>query len=189
VASLSLADTPRLPLPIVADSRGASFEAVFSGHAPFVWRVLRHLGVAHHDLDDVCQEVFLVVHRKLAAFERRSSLRTWLYGICRNAARDYRGRAHRRREQTGELAEEATFEGPDSELDRRRAWVLLGRILDGLAEEQRTVYLLHEIEEVPMAEVAEAMSCPLQTAYYRLHAARKKVLEAAARLQGEEESR
>jgi RNA polymerase sigma-70 factor, ECF subfamily len=187
VATLSAVDA-RLPLTEVADLP-ASFDAVFTGHAAFVWRVLRHLGVAPHDLDDVCQEVFLVVHRKLAAFEGRSSLRTWLYGICRNAARDSLGRAHRRREEPGERAEEATLEGPEGEIDRHRARVLLARILDGLADEQRTVYVLHEIEEVPMAEVAEAMSCPLQTAYYRLHAARQKVLEAAKRLHEEEESR
>lgn len=170
-------------------ARAPSFDAVFSEHATFVWRVLRHLGVAPDDLDDVCQEVFLVVHKKLAAFEGRSSLRTWLYGICRNAARDDRGRAHRRREQPGEAPAASTVDGPDGALDRRRAQALLARIVDGLDDDQRTVYVLHEIEEVPIAEVAEAMSCPVQTAYYRLHAARKKVLEAAKRLREEEESR
>src|SRR5262245_49705869 len=71
---------------------------IFDEHARYVWRTLRHLGVADADLEDVCQEVFVTVHRKLPEFEGRSKLRTWLYGICLRVASDYRrreiGRAH-----------------------------------------------------------------------------------------------
>lgn len=44
------------------------FERVFQQHAPYVWRALRRLGVAESDADDVCQDVFIVVHRKLGTF-------------------------------------------------------------------------------------------------------------------------
>ncbi len=57
------------------------------------------LGVAEADIEDVCQEVFITVHRKLSEFEGRSALRTWLYGISLRVASDYRRRAYVRRER------------------------------------------------------------------------------------------
>jgi hypothetical protein len=50
-----------------------SFRALFRAHAAFVWRVLRRHGVREADLEDVCQEVFMVVHRRLGEFEGRST--------------------------------------------------------------------------------------------------------------------
>src|SRR5207237_6566320 len=73
-------------------------EELFEAHVGFVWRVLRSLGVPASDLEDASQEVFLVVHRKRATFEGRSSIRTWLYGICVRTASDRRRRASVRRE-------------------------------------------------------------------------------------------
>ena len=78
-----------------------SVRQIFDEHARYVWRTLRHLGVADADLEDVCQEVFVTVHRKLPEFEGRSKLRTWLYGICLRVASDYRRRAYVRRERPG----------------------------------------------------------------------------------------
>ena len=61
---------------------------IFRQYAPFAWRALRRLGVPDADVEDVCQEVFVVVHRKLGDFEGRSSLKTWIYGICPRTASD-----------------------------------------------------------------------------------------------------
>jgi RNA polymerase sigma-70 factor (ECF subfamily) len=82
---------------------------VFDEHARYIWRALRHLGVADADAEDVCQEVFVTAHKKLPEFEGRSSLRTWLYGICLRHASDYRRKAYVRKErpheEPSELAE------------------------------------------------------------------------------------
>jgi RNA polymerase sigma-70 factor (ECF subfamily) len=162
----------------------ASFEEVFAEHAPFVWRALRRLGVREADVEDVCQEVFLVVHRRLASFdERRSSLRTWVYGICLRVASEHRRRPHHARPHepiTDETPEHAIPAEQDAELDRRRALAWLDRVLDTLDDAKRAVFVLHDIEQVPMTEVAAAAGCPLMTAYARLYAARKHI-EAAAR--------
>ena len=61
-----------------------------------MWRALQRHGVPERELADACQEVFLVVHRREAIFEGRSSVRSWLYGIAlrvawRNGARRTRG--------------------------------------------------------------------------------------------------
>lgn len=148
-----------------------------------MWRALRHLGVPEGELDDYCQEVFLVVHRQLATFEGRSKLRTWIYGICLRVASDRRRRARVRLERTeAEPARDMAEPGaaPD---ERVQARTTLLRLLDGLDEDKRTVLVLYEIEGLPMSEIAEVVGCPLQTAYSRLHAARARLVELAAELE------
>jgi RNA polymerase sigma-70 factor (ECF subfamily) len=158
-----------------------SFEEIFATCSPFVWRALQSLGVREADVDDVCQEVFLVVHRRLASYDEQCAVRTWIYGICLRVASDYRRRPHHARERTLDEAPERAVPGEqDAELDRRRALAWLDRVLDTLDDQKRSVFVLFEIEQVPMAEVAAAVGCPLATAYARLYAARKHV-EAAAR--------
>jgi RNA polymerase sigma-70 factor, ECF subfamily len=155
------------------------FERAFAENAPFVWRALRRLGVGEADVEDVCQEVFLVVHRRRASFDGRSALRTWIYGICLRVASEYRRRPHRRREEvTAEPPDLELSEGLDEALERRRALARLDAALDQLDDAKRAVFVLYEIEQIPMTEVAAAVSVPLQTAYSRLYAARK-VVEAA----------
>ena len=89
-------------------SRAApDFERIFAEHSAFVWRVLARHGVRERDLEDVCQEVFVVVFKNLAQFEGRSSMNTWIYGICRRVAANYRGRAAHRRETLAGVASES----------------------------------------------------------------------------------
>jgi len=155
---------------------------VYREHVPYVWRSLKHLGVQEADIQDVAHDVFLVVARKLESFEERSSLKTWIYGICLRTAADYRGRAFRRREVlTDELPAFAERSAPaeqERELAGKRQRNRLVELLSGLSDEQREVFVLYEIEELTMREVADILACPLQTAYSRLHAARKCLREA-----------
>lgn len=156
-----------------------SFEQVFHAHAPRVWRVLRRLGVREGDVEDQCQEVFVVVHRKLGEFEGRSKVSTWIHGICLRVASDYRRRAHVRHEEPTAEPPEAQHSPPQVRLlQHAQERALLDAALADLDDDKRAVFVLYEIEEVPMAEVAEAAGCPLQTAYSRLHAARRQVQEA-----------
>lgn len=166
-----------------------SFSEIFRTYSGFVWRVLLRLGVAEADVEDVAQEVFMGVHRNLARFEGRCSLRTWVYGICHRRAVDYRRRAYVRREvatdEPPELVTEATQERG---LDVKHARDRLQQVLDSLDEDKRAVFVLFEIEQLPMDEVAEVVGCPLQTAYSRLYAARRKLDAAAARWRAQRRS-
>jgi RNA polymerase sigma-70 factor (ECF subfamily) len=157
----------------------ASFPEVFQRTAPFVWRALRRLGVREADVPDVCQEVFVVVHRRLPDFDGSSALRTWIYGICLRTASQYRRRAPQLREVPEDDAREQTVL-PDQEdiLERRRARDRLDVALGKLSDDKRAVFVLYELEELPMKEVAAVLGCPLQTAYSRLHGARREVEEA-----------
>lgn len=154
------------------------FAAVFDEHAGFVWRVLRYSGVRDADLPDLAQEVFLVVHRRLSTFDpSRGAMRTWLFGIAHNVARNHVRLARHRREvgvdalpETEDLAAD-----PEAQLGSARARQLLARALESLAPEQRTVLVLHDLEELPMQQIAQAENVPLATAYSRLRLARAKL--------------
>jgi RNA polymerase sigma-70 factor (ECF subfamily) len=150
--------------------------AVIHEHAAFVWRVLRHLGVAETQLPDVSQEVFVVLLAKLPEFEGRSSLRTWIFGICRKVAAGARRSRPARNELLGvELVERGEPASQDRELWLKQAHAQLVEALDCLDEEQRSVFVLYEIEELTMEEIATAAGAPLTTCYSRLQAARSKL--------------
>jgi RNA polymerase sigma-70 factor (ECF subfamily) len=158
------------------DRSRPSLAEIFREHGKFVWRALRYLGVREADLDDVCQEVFLIAHRKLPQFEGRSSVRTWLYGIAVRCASTHRRRAHVRREEpTESLPDQGHAPDQGSRVERAQSRARLRDALDQLDEDKRAVLVLYEIEELSMKEVAEAVGCPLQTAYSRLHKARELV--------------
>ncbi|HEX4447141.1 MAG TPA: sigma factor-like helix-turn-helix DNA-binding protein [Polyangiaceae bacterium] len=91
-------------------------------------------------------------------------------------ASDYRKRARTRREVDCEALEEPSM-APHQEhdLSLRQARDMLDRLLDQLDDDRRAVFVLYEIEELGMAEVAAVLGCPLQTAYSRLHSARRDV--------------
>jgi RNA polymerase sigma-70 factor (ECF subfamily) len=152
-----------------------TFPRVFHAYAGYVISLLRRVGVHEADVEDVAQEVFMIVHAQLASFEGRSTLKTWISGICLRKASDYRRKAHRRRELAiGALPEEASDGGEqEAQLERKQHSTLLERALQHLTEKQLQVFVLYEIEELSMAEVAQALGCPRFTAYTRLHAARR----------------
>jgi len=162
------------------------FATIYDDHVKFAWRVLGRLGVARADLEDVCQEVFIVVHRRLGEFEGRSSLRTWIYGIALRCASDYRRRNARRQPPPVSVAEVAVAGSQLDDLDARDARATLERLLELLDAEKREVFVLFELEELAMAEVVAIVGCPLQTGYSRLHAARAIVAGAASRMRAKE---
>lgn len=168
------------------DLRSASFRDFFDAHLPLVWRVLRCLGVPASDLDDVCQEVFLVAFRKLPEFEGHAQVSTWLYSICARTWSDYRRRAYRRRERpTDVLPERASDPRQERDLDSSRALETLAGVLGTLDEDKRAIFVLYEIEQLDMKQVVAIVGCPLQTGYSRLHAARDAVKDAWASHEGE----
>lgn len=153
-----------------------TFADVFRDHAAYVLGLLGRLGVASADLEDVAQDVFVVIHQKLPEFERRSSLKTWVCGICLRKASDYRRRAHRHRERlTADPAERVDPANPEGDALRREGAEQLQAALAALPEPLLQVFVLYELEELPMADVARAVGCPRFTGYTRLRAARQAI--------------
>ena len=151
------------------------FDDLFQQHFAFVWRCLRVLGVREADIDDVTQEVFMVAHRRLADFQPDQAARPWLYGILRNVVANHRRAVRRLRAREERLQHEPPPPSPQSpleQLEARQAVALVTRPLQKLTSAKREVFLLVELEQLPVPEVATALEIPVNTAYSRLRLAR-----------------
>jgi RNA polymerase sigma-70 factor, ECF subfamily len=172
------------------------FDTVYDQHFSFVWRMARRLGVAEEALDDVCQEVFVVVHKRLAEFEGRSSLKTWVFGILHNVVLVHirgLGRKSPAHRSPAPLVDPETLvdaaAGPYEQLSNAEASVIAQRILDQLDPDKRTVLVLVELEEMSVAEVADALGTNVNTTHARLRAARKQFTQAVNRYRAKEQWR
>lgn len=179
--SSSQVTAPKTP-PDATEPR--EFAVIYGQYFGFVWRCLQGLGVARAALDDATQEVFVVVHRRLAEFRGEASMRTWLYGILRNVAANQR-RSERRRAHVIPLSEgrepEAPGKGPHERAQDREAADFVQRFLASVSEKKRDVFVLALIEQIPMPEVAATLGLPLNTAYSRLRDVRSDFQRALAR--------
>jgi RNA polymerase sigma-70 factor (ECF subfamily) len=158
-------------------------ETVYVEHAAFVWRSLRALGVPQHQVDDALQDVFIVVHKKLAGFHGPARIQTWLFEIARRIASHYRRAAGRaqRTEPIDEAAPIADTASTFEEASRKEAAALVVEVLADLDEAKRELLILVELEQVPVPEVATYLHVPLNTAYSRIRLARKAFADALAR--------
>ncbi|MGE0788679.1 MAG: RNA polymerase sigma factor [Sandaracinaceae bacterium] len=170
-----LEESPPAAAEPIERTAAATLADAFDAHAAYAGRSLRCLGVRDAELPDAIQEVFLVVHRRAAEIERPEALRSFIYAVCvRKAMALRRTHARRRENLPGDLPERSTDQlAPDEELIKTRALRAALQLLDELDDDKRAVFVLYEVEQLPMREVADALGCPMQTAYARLYAARK----------------
>ena len=158
-----------------ADAVRLDFRHVYDTYFPFVWRAVANRGVPDAAMDDVVQEVFLVVHRKLGEFQGRSTLRTWLSGVVRRVVADHVRK--RGNQATGqEAVEDHSFESledPAAEVERRAAVQLVSALLEKMSEAHREVFVLYELEQLTTREIAELTRTNENTVQTRLKAARR----------------
>ncbi|HKY35549.1 MAG TPA: RNA polymerase sigma factor [Polyangiaceae bacterium] len=159
-----------------------SFERVYEEFFDFVYRNARRLGVPLSSADDVVQEVFVVLHRRLAEYDGRASLHSWVYGILANAVRDYR-RTFRRKQLPLVAAEQHSYQlepAPSAASPERRAQLsqdlaLLGQLLHELPEAQRELIVLADLEQMSVPEICECIGGNSNTVYSRLRVARENL--------------
>jgi RNA polymerase sigma-70 factor (ECF subfamily) len=167
-----------------ADAAGApapTFAEIYEGSFDFVWRSARRLGAQQTQVDDVVQEVFLVVHRRLGEFEGRSSLKTWLFGITRRVVGGYHRTARRKPTEPLGEREVSSYDDPEQRCSALQGQALLHALLDQLDTEKREVFVLSELEEMSGPEIALALDLNLNTMHARLRAARRDFEQALAR--------
>lgn len=141
-------------------------------HADALRALLARLTWQGADADDLLQEVFIIALRSPGPLLAAQSPRSWLYGISVKVAANAR-RAHSLRrffhlEDAHGVPSSAA--SADSALDSHQR---VHRALGQLPAKKREVLVLFELEELSGAEIAEVLSCPLQTVWTRLHHARK----------------
>ena len=168
-----------------ADTTEDEFRSIFNAEVAYVWNALRRFGVQAEDVEDVAHNVWVIVHRKLGEFDRSRPIRPWLAAISFRAAVADKRLAHKKHEVRGsederEIASEAL--APDEELAAKRAHRLVLSALDALSLDKRAVFVMHEMDERPMKEIAEELDIPLNTGYSRLRLAREEFAAAVKRL-------
>lgn len=175
--SISLVGTPsedaHAATPVMATE--LRVDQVYEAHVDFVWRSARSLGVREMNIDDVVQEVFVVVQRRLAEFEGRSDIKTWLFGITRRVVRAHVRQQIRSRSQTETSADLADPNAAcaESQLASLEGARLLYALLDELDADLREVFVLSELEEMSGPAIAEALDLELSNVYARVRRARQ----------------
>jgi len=168
---------------------------IYATHFKYVWRCLRALGLGDAMLDDALQDVFLVVQKKLAQFDGKGQLKTWLYAIALRVARRYRAavaeEARRHSADPGALGTddaEGTREltasvNTERAIEHGERLELARRALERLDDAKREVFVLSHVEQMSAPEIAETIGIPLNTVYSRLRAARFEFSAHVARLE------
>jgi RNA polymerase sigma-70 factor (ECF subfamily) len=161
----------------------SAFGDVYRVYGPLVQRALRQLGVDPAQIDDAAQDVFLVLHRRLAEYDTGRSLTNWLWGIARGVASTYR-RGARRRQRLHEALPQGPLPEPrslDEHAARCQANAVLHDFLSSLDEDKCAVFVLAEIEGCTGPEIAERLAVNINTVYARLRSARQRFDAAVAR--------
>jgi RNA polymerase sigma-70 factor, ECF subfamily len=178
------------------ESRGAihaGFEVVYESMVDYVWNVVCRMGVPQADAEDVVQEVFVTVYRRLSEFEGRAQLKTWVFTIAVHLVQHY-FRTHARK--PGDCASAKGTEiqslvdqredGPANQVERRERYDALDRVLGQLDESKRLVFVLAELEQLTLVEIGEVVGANPNTVATRLRAARQAFEKALARFQTRE---
>ncbi|MBK9755552.1 MAG: sigma-70 family RNA polymerase sigma factor [Nannocystis sp.] len=157
-----------------------SLAEVYRAHVGFVWRVLRRLGVADAALEDVVHDVFLVVHRRLAEFDGRAALTTWLFGIARGVASNHRRGVVRAQRKLSVAPSPGGAPDPEQRTEQQQLAAFVRGFLAGLDEDRRLLFELADLEGLKVPEIAETLGMNLNTAYARLRAVREQLSRALA---------
>lgn len=175
-----------------------TFDAVYEEHFAFVWRTVRRLGVVDSAAEDVTQEAFLVVHRRLASFGGKSAMKSWLFAIVVRVVSDARRSLRRKPANLGgqarssediESVADSLAKGPHESAAKAEAVRSLHVLLDAMPDEQRQVFILSELEQLSAVDIAAAVGANVNTVYSRLRAARLQFERALARLRASDEWR
>lgn len=160
--------------PAIETGAPTEFAALYREHFPFVWRTLKRLGVADANLDDAAQEVFLVVHRRIADFRRDTSAKAWLFAISQRVASTHR-RSVRRKGNLVTLQEDlvSKVQSPLQNALTREASDIVLDFLAQLDDDRRAVFILTDLEQMTAPEIAASTSTNLNTVYSRIASARK----------------
>lgn len=163
------------------------FQALFVAHYGFVCRVLRSMQVDPASIEDLAQDVFIVLHRRLDDYDASRDVRSWLWGIARRTASAHARSAHRAQRRLQALPDPEPVGAPDDRVELRQRADVVAEFLASLSEDQREVFVLIELESMSAPEVARTLELKLNTVYSRLRAARERFKRAVARHRAREE--
>jgi len=175
-----------------------ALEVLMGRYAARVHRLARGITRNTADAEEVVQDVFMTIYRKGESFEGRSALGSWIYRVTINAALNKRhGKRHEvetsieehlpRFDASGHRQGDRTYvladwsQNPEAALLSEETRALLNRAIDSLPDHYRAVLVLRDVEDVPNAEIAEAIGESVASVKSRVHRARMALREQLTR--------
>ena len=155
----------------------------FQPETDYLLRTLRRLGVPRDDVEDLAQEVFLILYQTWEKYDPSRPLRAYLFGIAFRVAAAH-GRKRRREVLRAAMDLGDLGPRPDRELEAKQARALVLSALERVPLPRRAVFIMHDIDRLPMSEIADTLSIYLFTGYSRLRKARKEFAAAVISLRG-----
>ena len=165
--------------PVPHGPRCACLEA-FEQELDYIFATLQRLGAFPQEIEDLVQEVFVVLHRRWDEIDSDRSLRPYLFGIAyRILCAHHRRQAREIPFPDLEVLDRAT--SPEGTLQRKQGIALLSAALEELPLARRAVVIMHDLDEIPIADIARSLSITRFGAYARLRKGRRELAAAIRR--------
>lgn len=166
---------------------------IFERHLRQVIRAVQRSGIPQRHVEDVAQDVFVALHTALPSYDAARPLEPWLLTIAYRTARDHRLLARNRELPSGDMGDMLHLVdlgmSPERSAQYREARSAFDTLVEGLDEDQRAVYLLAEVEEYTVPEIAQALAIPVGTAASRLQRGRESFEQGLRRRRAAEQRR
>lgn len=177
-----LVSPPSSPRNVSSDTNDNACLEAYQREFDYLVRTLRRLGVNPEDVEDLAHEVFLVLRRTWSEYDPERALKPYLFGIAFRVAASHR-RKYWREVPFASVEGQDRAPYPDEVLAANQARALVLAALERIPLKRRAVLIMHDLDEVPVQDVAATLSIPLFTAYSRLRKARRELETAVTSLQ------
>lgn len=173
-------DIPREIIAAAAEGDTGAFEKIYRATADYVYTIALRIVGNGADAEEVTQDVFLKVHRKLGRFRFDSSLSTWIHRIAVNNAISAVRRISRRRARQVEFDDAVSrsdcHAARRESLERERNELRVRSMLEALNPDQRACIVLREMQGMRYQEIADTLGTNINTVRSRLKRARETLL-------------
>jgi RNA polymerase sigma-70 factor (ECF subfamily) len=153
----------------------------FDTELDYLLETLQRLGAAPREIEDLAQEVFVVLHRNWPTLDTTRPLRPYLFGVAFRVVCAHRRRRAREVPFPALEAEDGAV-SPEGWLQGKEAVTLLHTALDRVPLPRRVVVVMHDLDGVPVADIARRLSITRFGTYARLRKARRELATAVRRL-------
>ena len=156
------------------------FRTLYNEYRNKVYATVQHVVGRTDEADDIVQTVFLEIYRSLPKYRGRSKLSTWIYRITVNVGLQHIRKRRRRKvflffSDDDERRIENVGHEQLPRYQHREVLEKLYDLMEKLSEKKRIVFVLHELEGLPVEQIAEIVHVPVNTVRSRLHAARTEL--------------
>jgi RNA polymerase sigma-70 factor (ECF subfamily) len=162
-----------------------AFEKLYKIYRLDVYRNLYRILGPNFEIEDIIQEVFFQVFKSIRSFRGRSKFSTWLYRLTVNIALQELRKNRKRPLPNSESHISSLAANPNTSplnvLEEKELQSIVYRILEKLPPKKRIVFIMHEIQGIPAAEIAKIVRAPLFTVRTRLFYARKEFYQLFAK--------